>query len=135
MIAPTWTNADRDRVHDAETLPLFAKPRMFDGATYDPAKDAARLGTEFAYVVEAMSDGEWWTLSGLRARILRVHGVSCSEAGISARIRDARKPRFGGRTVERRRVEGGGGTYEYRMRSMPSDPARHETVRPNSNRD
>jgi hypothetical protein len=54
-----------------------------------------------------MLDGTWRTLEGIRST------VGGSEAGISARLRDLRKPRFGGYGVERRRVSGG--LFEYRV--------------------
>lgn len=54
-----------------------------------------------------MLRGGWWSLREL-------HNLAGgSEAGISARLRDLRKPRFGGYQVERRRVEGG--LFEYRI--------------------
>ena len=79
----------------------------FDGATYEPAHDQARLSTQLGAVKALMGDGRWRTLTQIRA------AVGGSEAGVSARLRDLRKPRFGGYTVERQRVDGG--LYEYRM--------------------
>lgn len=79
----------------------------FDGTTYEPAQDNARLSGQLRKVFLAMKDGGWWTLRDL-ARMARA-----SEASVSARLRDLRKPRFGGWEVERRRVCAG--LYEYRL--------------------
>jgi len=80
----------------------------FDGDTYDPHLDAHRLKGQHAKVWRVMSDGHWRTLFEL------AHASGCPEASVSARLRDFRKPRFGGHTVERRR-RGKGGTWEYRV--------------------
>jgi hypothetical protein len=85
---------------------LFEKPLPFAGVTYDYEKDCKRLTGQLHRVREAM--GEWFTLT--RLQIL----VGGSEAGISARIRDLRKPAFGGYTIERRRIEGG--LWMYRLK-------------------
>lgn len=82
-------------------------PLNFDGPTFSAALDGERLTTQFHRVEHALSDGRWWTLRDLQ------QAVGGSEAGISARLRDLRKQRFGGRTVERRRVSGG--LWEYRL--------------------
>jgi hypothetical protein len=58
-----------------------------------------------------MGDGGWWTMARL-AEVAR-----CSEAAASARVRDLRKPRFGGYTVERRHVRDG--LWEYRLERPP----------------
>lgn len=80
---------------------------MFGGTTYDPAQDGPRLSTQLKRVQAAMLDGEWHTLAELAAR------CGGSEAAISARIRDFRKPKFGGHTVERQRVCSG--LWRYRL--------------------
>lgn len=69
----------------------------FDGATFDPALDKVRLTGQLERVQRLMADGQWRTLKEIQAV------VGGSEAGLSARLRDIRKPRFGGRNVERRR--------------------------------
>ena len=51
--------------------------------------------------------GDWWTLYDLEAHTR--HPVQ----SISARLRDLRKPAFGGWTVERRYQ--GAGVFEYRV--------------------
>jgi hypothetical protein len=79
----------------------------FDGATFDPARDGPRLAGQLARVYAAVKGGRWWTLADLAA------AAGGSEAGVSARLRDLRKPKFGGHRVERRRV--GGGLWEYRV--------------------
>ena len=104
---------------------LFAdKPRLphFDGATYEPVRDQVRLTGQLARVYDVLveADGDRWrTLSQIRLDVL---AITCgehhdSEAGISARLRDLRKKRFGGHTVERRNV--GGGVWEYRLVVKP----------------
>jgi len=61
-------------------------------------------------VRDLMRDGRWRTL----AEIVELCGGS--EAGVSARLRDLRKPQHGGRRVERRRRgEPRLGLWEYRL--------------------
>ena len=80
---------------------------LFDGETYDHALDNIRLSTQLCRVRDLMLDGQWWSLKELSAVI------EGSEAGISARIRDLRKERFGGFIINKRRRTTG--TWEYRM--------------------
>src|SRR5688572_21462666 len=86
-------------------------PPMFDGKTFDPAKDEIRLSGQLARVYNCMSDGCWRTLTEIRA-ICRG-----SEAGISARLRDLRKTRWGSHVVNRRRREGGLHEYQLQVNS------------------
>lgn len=82
----------------------------FDGATYDARLDRVRLGAQHQRVWDLMRDGEWRTL----ADIAKLTGSP--EASVSARLRDFRKPKFGGHTVERRRIgDRVSGWYEYRV--------------------
>jgi hypothetical protein len=80
---------------------------MFDGSTYDDARDGERLGRQLAAVYQTMKDGEWVTLADL-ADIARG-----SVASVSARVRDLRKEKFGAHIVERRYVAEG--VWEYRL--------------------
>ena len=82
--------------------PLFD----FDGRTYDPGRDRERLSGMLARVATTMADGQWHTLRELAT------ATGGSEAAVSARLRDLRKPRFGGHTVDRQHV--GNGLWEYR---------------------
>jgi len=59
-------------------------------------------------VFALMSDGVFRSLAGI------AHATGFPEASISARLRDFRRPKFGGYTVERRRG-GFGGSHEYRL--------------------
>ena len=95
-------------------LPLFTKA-TFDGDTFDPFLDGVRLESQLSLVAQVMSDGAWWTIPAVVVEIARRFGVKCSDTGVSARIRDFRKDRFGGREVERRRVVAASGLYEYRV--------------------
>lgn len=81
--------------------------RAFDGATYDPARDHARLSGQLAKVFELMKDGEWRTLRQI------ADVVGGSEASVSARLRDCRKRKYGSHVVERQHV--GCGLFRYRM--------------------
>jgi hypothetical protein len=92
------------------TGPLFA------GVTFIPEFDEARLTGQWMRVWDVMSKGDWLTLTEIQAYIHLRHRKRDSEAGISARIRDFRKPRFGGHTVEkRRRGDPKAGLHEYRL--------------------
>jgi len=90
--------------YEAPTLPGILPGPMppppviyFDGRTYDPSKDRARLETMLDRVRALMADNEPRTLGEI------VAVVGGSEAGVSARLRDLRKPRFGSYIVRRRR--------------------------------
>ncbi len=93
------------------TVPFAAKlpatPLQFDGATYEPARDRSRLKAQLDRVKRAMAGGVWLTLAQLSA------ATGDPEASVSARLRDCRKARFGGHTVEREYVERG--LFRYRL--------------------
>jgi len=80
---------------------------QFDGSTFQPERDGERLRSQLQRVRDLMIDGQWRTLAQLAQH------VGGSEAGVSARLRDLRKGRNGGYTVERRYV--GEGLFEYRL--------------------
>ena len=79
----------------------------FDGDTYDKQKDQVRLSGLLSRVHSFMLDHHWHTLSDIRDM------CGGSEASVSARLRDLRKEKFGGHTVERKRLEGG--LWMYRL--------------------
>lgn len=79
----------------------------FDGATYVASLDQSRLSNQLTRVVSLMADGEWRTLGAIADL------VDAPEASVSARLRDLRKPKFGGWRVERSRV--GDGLHVYRL--------------------
>ena len=90
----------------------------FDGETYEPEFDKPRLNTLLGKVFVLMEDRQYRTLSEIQSV------VACgSEASISARLRDLRKPRFGGYEVDRRRRgKETKGLFEYQLRSpTPTD--------------
>lgn len=79
----------------------------FGGATFQEDRDGARLFGQLREVFTLMCDGQWRTIEQIA---LVVNGT---EAGISARLRDLRKKRYGGHTVERQYV--GKGLWRYRL--------------------
>lgn len=79
----------------------------FDGETYDAERDSERLAGMLRRVQAVMADGHWHTLQELSWR------TGGSEAACSARLRDLRKPKFGGHTVQRRYVHRGLWEYLY----------------------
>ena len=87
----------------------------FDGATYEPAKDGARLAAQLLAVHRYMADGQWHGLADIAA------ALDIPEQSASARLRDLRKKRFGALWVNRKRVSGG--YYEYRVEpgARPTD--------------
>lgn len=92
-----------------------------DGASYDAALDGARLNAQTQRVFDVMRDGAWRTLAQLAA------AAGAPEASVSARLRDLRKPRFGGFVVSRRRVPDADGLWQYRLEPPRSRPSADST--------
>lgn len=83
---------------------------LFDGDTFDPEHDGPRLTGLLLRVATHMADGKWRTLPEIHA------AIGGTEASVSARLRDLRKDRFGGHSVERRRVgDPKDGLWQYRV--------------------
>lgn len=98
---------------------LFDPPH-FDGATYVPKHDHERLTCQLGRVLYVLRDKRWRTLGEVAEAIEERCGCSDPEASISARLRDLRKPKFGGHEVHRRRRgEAKRGVYEYQL--IPQD--------------
>lgn len=79
------------------------------GESYSRKFDFDRLNAQQARVFAVMKDGAWRTLSEISAM------TSAPEASVSARLRDLRRPEFGGLTVDRKRCGEGRGTFQYRV--------------------
>lgn len=85
------------------------EPR-FDGATFSPEHDEARLSQQHRRVFDLMRDGAWRSPAEITA------ATGDDWASASARLRDCRKAKFGGHAVERRRRgEASRGLFEYRL--------------------
>ena len=90
-----------------------------DGETFDQARDGKRLNKQQRAVTEVMLDGKWRTLKHIAMTI------GAPESSVSARLRDLRKPRYGGYIVERRYISNG--LFEYRV-LPPPEPTQQEIV-------
>ena len=89
----------------------------FDGATYERTKDGKRLFSQLRAVEDLLitGEGDWYTLQNIvRYLTWDKYRVYASEASVSARLRDLRKPKFGSHTVERKRITGG--LWAYRIK-------------------
>lgn len=73
----------------------------FSGETYVKVRDRKRLAGLVLRVCDLMLDHQWRSLAEISG------AVGGSEAGVSARLRDLRKPSFGGYTVERKYIKDG----------------------------
>lgn len=80
---------------------------VFDGAVYDHDRDNVRLTGQLNRVFEYMKDGKWRTLNEI------AEATDAPHASVSSRLRDFRKPKFGGYEVEREYI--GKGLYQYRL--------------------
>ena len=86
---------------------IFDVRPSFDGPDLQP-HDTARLTAQLAKVRTYMlGHGEWRSLAEIAA------ATGEPEASVSARLRDCRKVKHGGYSVERRRRSAG--CWEYRM--------------------
>jgi hypothetical protein len=81
----------------------------FGGSTFDHKRDAADFRCQLDRTRGIMLGGGWHTLEYLASE------VGCSEATVSARLRDLRKPRYGAYNIEKRVKVGTKRVYEYRM--------------------
>jgi hypothetical protein len=82
--------------------------------TLTPA-DTTRLKTQAQRIFHLMStEPGWYTLGDLALK------ANASEAGASARLRDFRKPEWGGHQVDRRQLAYDNPLYWYRLR--PNGP-------------
>ena len=81
---------------------------LFDGITIDDARDNGRLNKQLAAVrAVALGTPGWFTLREM------ANMTGAPEASVSARLRDLRKPKFGGHNVERKYLERG--LWAYRV--------------------
>lgn len=90
------------------------------GATLDPKADGPRLRTQLekvrAFLLE--HEGKWLTLE-----VIARGAGQASEAAVSARLRDLKRPEHGGYLVEGRRQAPGKGLWVYRLRKpVPEQP-------------
>jgi hypothetical protein len=86
---------------------------LFDGPGLIAAVDDPRLQRQIDRVYNLMRDGEWRTLHDIS------QATGAPEASVSARLRDLRKPWWGGHTVDEERVAVGFGLHRYRLRPAP----------------
>jgi DNA-binding Lrp family transcriptional regulator len=86
--------------------------QLFDGRTYDHARDGERLLTQLEAVRHVLADGRWRTIAEIRKKLAAI-GIHATENSISARLRDLRKSKFGAYVIERRYL--GDGLWAYRM--------------------
>lgn len=91
-----------------ENAIAYAKTKL----GFNPTPKIETVNAEVLRVLR--KDYGWWTPWGLQS-LLRALGISISEASVTSRLRDLRKPRYGAWTVEKRRIENIG-AYEYRLK-------------------
>lgn len=84
--------------------------RRFDGATYEPEHDDARLSAQIDRIKAVMLDGKWRTIKEIATL------AKAPEPSVSAQLRHLRKARFGSYVVERMTVGNRKeGLYAYRV--------------------
>lgn len=83
---------------------------LFSGTTYQP-QDKSRLKRQLDDVRRVMLAGGWHTLEYISRE------TGHPPASVSARLRDLRKLKFGAYNIERRRVPGHKGLFEYHIGS------------------
>lgn len=79
-------------------------PAAFDGSTYDPKRDGARLKNQLGRVYRVLSDGKWRTLREI------ANEAGCPEASASARFRELGQEGF---ITDKKHTKGG--LWIYRM--------------------
>jgi hypothetical protein len=80
---------------------------MFDGDGYIPKRDDVRLSGQLNKIFNLMKDGQWRSLRDISTL------TGAPEASASAGLRNFRKDKFGGHTVEKKYIERG--LFLYRL--------------------
>lgn len=102
--------AEADAISPEPAHQLTLADAQPEGGTYEPSLDRSRLGAQAQRVLDLMADGRWRSLQEIAL------ATSDPQASVSARLRDLRKPAFGGHTIDRRhRGDPKLGIYEYRL--------------------
>ena len=96
-------------------MTLFDLDGDRDGDTFAD-DDRERLNRQARRVYRVMLDNRWHTLGEIGEL------TGDPEQSVSARLRDLRKARFGAHEIERRRVVGIPGLWEYRMTGRRVQP-------------
>src|SRR5687767_11196915 len=92
---------------------LFTSTPRFDSGVELTKADHVRLGKQLQRVLNVLSDGSWWSVPQLHTEIWRRYGIHDPEPSLSANVRNLRKPKHGGYTVERKRERN---TYFFRLK-------------------
>lgn len=118
LVALARIEVDSPLRADPGQVPDKVPRAKHDGRVLEPV-DHPRLGDQLQAVYDLMRDGVWRTLTVIQ-KDLEARGQHVSATGISARLRDLRKPKFGMHAVHRESL--GGGLYRYRLepRRVPS---------------
>lgn len=92
------------------SIPGEKQGATFDGAAYVEEFDYSRLKGQMLKIWELMKGGAWYTLQEISQH------TNAPEASASAQLRNFRKDKFGGHTVERRRRgDRTSGLFEYKL--------------------
>src|SRR2546423_704723 len=112
MLNPLQTSID-GLIAEKKESPSFSvilkrqNEEPFDGETFEPQRDGKRLTKQLQTVFALLSDGAWWTPKEME------EATGYGWASISARLRDLRKAKQGGHTVNRKSL--GKGLFAYQM--------------------
>ena len=102
-----YTDAEREKIESCKQT-INVNHISFDGPSA-MGIDTPRLAGQLEKVYTLMKDGKWRTLSQIAT------ATGCIETSASSRMRDFRKSRFGGHTVNMRKVEGTTGLHEFQL--------------------
>jgi hypothetical protein len=118
-ILKLWFELQSSTATITDTRGRPVRTARFDGSTYDYNRDHNRLENQLQQVREYLEDG---VPSGLQeiSRYTRIPMQS-----VSARIRDLRKPKFGGYTIVRTHVYGGYFHYAMLLDDETGEPIRN----------
>lgn len=103
-------NKDQVQKPVPASIPGEKEGATFDGAAYVEEFDYSRLKGQMLKIWDLMKTGTWYTLQEISTH------TNAPEASASAQLRNFRKDKFGGHTVERRRRgDRASGLFEYRL--------------------
>lgn len=95
----------------------------FDGGTFNEGRDGGRLHRQLDAVYNLMFDNQWRTLQDIVDALDAIDEIKASMPAVSARLRDLRKSKFGGHTVERQYISNGLWRYRLIVRSQAESAA------------